>query len=133
VQTPLVSRGLPGEIGDFFFSPLLQVHICEYFGVFFNALDVSAEVRSAGPQYCSHIFQEKGFVVFLLAVSHLDHLTALGRFPGPLHRELSVPSCVTFPSWLCELPCREGAWLSWFFTDQNPLFDVSWSWSHELH
>lgn len=98
-----------------------------------NTLDVSAEVRSAGPGYHSHVFQEQGFAVFLLAVSHLDHLAALGRFPGLLNRELSVPSCVTFPFWLCELSCHEGVRLSWLLTDQNPLFDVSWSLSHELH
>lgn len=58
----------------------------------------------------THIFQEKGFAVFLLAVSPLDASVLWEDFQVP-PAEFPVPSCVPFPSWPRELP---------LFMDQTP-------------
>lgn len=118
-----------GEIGDF---PFPQVHGCNT-GERAETIGCSSRNEECRSWVPSSRFPREILCGFPSRSQPFGSPRTLGRLPGPLNRALPVPSSVTFPAWLCERLCPRGAQLSWSLADQNPLFDVSRSPSHELH
>lgn len=77
----------------------------------------------------AHVFQKKGFAVFLRAA--LDPLGALGRLPGALSRALSAQLC-HLPLLALGAACPQRSVAVTLFTDQTPACDGSWGLSPEL-